>query len=254
MYKLRRKLLSQNFLHNRRLVDSLLRQSSIGKNDTILEIGCGKGILTEQLIEKAKQVIGLEIDPHWYAFLQSKFHGISNLTLHPEDVFNFHLPVCPYKVFSNIPFNIEGRIVRYLIDAPNPPQDCYLVVMRELAERLSGEHKENLFSLSHKPWFEFSIVHYFKRSDFTPFPKVDSVLWRFTERSSPLLPFNKKGGYERFVIQIFKEGLSLFHNLKDGYREDKLLKSFNCININKKTKPGQLTPDKLLHLYIKLEG
>ena len=55
MYTLRRKQLSQNFLYSRKLVKQLLRQSSIGANDVVLDIGSGKGIITEQLLSIAKK-------------------------------------------------------------------------------------------------------------------------------------------------------------------------------------------------------
>ena len=62
MYTIQRKLFSQNFLHSRKLVSHLIGKSSIGKNNLVIEIGPGKGILTEQLIEQAGHVFGVEID------------------------------------------------------------------------------------------------------------------------------------------------------------------------------------------------
>ena len=60
MYRLQRKLLSQNFLHNRQLIKELVRSSSIGQTDTVLEIGAGQGIITTELLKVAAGIYGDE--------------------------------------------------------------------------------------------------------------------------------------------------------------------------------------------------
>ena len=88
MYKLQRKLFSQNFLHSRKLVHELIRGSSIGKHDLVLEIGPGKGILTGELLKQSQHVIAVEIDSQWYKYLQEKLSYSDNLTLYHEDFLN----------------------------------------------------------------------------------------------------------------------------------------------------------------------
>lgn len=179
MYKLRRKLYSQNFIVSRKLVEKLLVNSSISKLDSILEIGPGKGIITEQLLIRSKSVIAVEIDKNLYKSLQTKFSDNKNLSLFNCDFLDFQLPNKSYKVFANIPFAIEGKIIRKMIESNNPPDDCYLVLDQKLATRLIASYQENLFSLLHKPWFDFSIPYVFKPTDFTPVPNVKIVLFRF---------------------------------------------------------------------------
>jgi len=252
MYKLRRKLFSQNFLHNRKLISKLVRSSSIGKNDLVLEIGPGKGIITEQLLQQSQHVLAVEIDSHWFKYLQDKFTHAQNLTLYQEDILNFRLPALPYKVFANIPFSIEGKIIRKLIDSPNPPEDCYLVMMKELAYRLAAPHKENQFSISHKPWFDFSIQHRFTRKDFTPYANVDAAMIRFKKRKEPLLPWNEKGRYELFIEECFKYGMPIYHTLKIKYGKNKLHRVLNSIGENKDTKPSYLNLEQWIGLYKEL--
>ena len=132
MKKQKRKLLSQNFLHSRKLVKKLIRSSSIGKADLVIEIGAGKGIITQELLQRAKNVTSIELDTHWYNYLHNKFKDTPELKLYNADFLNFPLPNTSYKVFANIPFSIEGKIIRKLIDAKNPPEDCFLIMMKEL--------------------------------------------------------------------------------------------------------------------------
>ena len=252
MYSIRRKLLSQNFLSSPQLVTRLVGSSSIGKNDLVLEIGPGKGIITQQLIQRAGHVVAVELDNHFYHHMQTHFGHYSNLTLYHNDFLTHRLPRFPYKVFANIPFAIEGKIIRYLIDAPNPPEDTYLVMQNELAYRLAAPYKDNQFSLLHKPWFEFSILHTFKRTDFTPPAHVDAVLLRFKKKAAPLLPLAEKVAYQRFVMLGFGQGQSVRQNLKRIYKNEKVDAVLQQLSISKHTKPSFITLEQWLRLYIQL--
>jgi len=249
MYKLRRKLLSQNFLHSRKLVSKLLGNSSIGKSDLVLEIGPGKGIITEQLSQKSQLLIGIELDNHWYKYLYEKFEHQSNVLLYNQDFLNFSLPSLPYKVFANVPFAIEGKIVRKLIDDRYPPEDCYLILMRELAVRLEARQKDNFFSICHKPWFDFSIPYYFERSDFTPHPNVDAVLFRFVKKHQPLLPIKEKQYYQKFIERSFGHGQAVYQNLKIYTDRTILDHAFQKLSLNRKIKPGHLSLSQWIRLY-----
>jgi 23S rRNA (adenine-N6)-dimethyltransferase len=254
MHNLQRKLLSQNFLHSRKLVNKLVGSSSIGKNDLVLEIGSGQGIITEQLAQKAGSVIAVELDTHWYKYLKSKFSSANKIILYHEDFLNMPLPRHPYKVFANIPFAIEGKIIRKLIDDSNPPRDCYLVMMKELAYRLAAPYKENQFSIMHKPWFDFSIYHHFNRTDFSPIPSVEAVMFRFTLKKTTLLPLSEKKKYEQFVIRGFGQGLPIRQNLKKYYSKNMLRKIFQTYSLDKDIKPSYVTLEQWITLYSNLGG
>src|SRR5512139_1904971 len=114
MFTKKRKLYSQNFLYNRKLVQHLVSGSSIAKNDLVLEIGPGEGIITNELVKSSRFVVAVEIDTEKYAYLKQKFNRINNLTLYLGDFLDFELPSLPYKVFANIPFSTEGKIIRKL--------------------------------------------------------------------------------------------------------------------------------------------
>lgn len=227
----------------------MVRDSSIGTSDVVLEIGSGKGIITEELILIAGHVIAIELDKYWNNFLTEKFKETKNLTVIHQDFMKYNLPSHPYKVFANIPFSIEGDIIRKLIDSKNPPDDCYLVVMKELAQRLSALHKENMFSVMHKPWFEFEIVHHFKRYDFSPIPNVDAVLFRFSKRQKPLLPWKDKQTYQEFVKIGFGNGLPIFHNLQTTFSKTSVIQAFMKLSIAKNLKPTYLNVEKWVRLY-----
>src|SRR3954470_10852171 len=97
----RRQPLSQDFLWRRRLVDQLVRASSISSDDLVLEIGPGRGILTQALVRAAKQVIAVELDIKLYDALRQSLGHHPNLELVAGNCLMLPLPRVPYKVFAN---------------------------------------------------------------------------------------------------------------------------------------------------------
>jgi len=249
LLKRRRLSLSQNFLHNQELVNQLIGRSSIAKKDLILEIGPGKGIITQQLVKQANQVIAIELDQPLYYYLKKKFSSTPNLKLYHQDFLNFNLPQKPYKVFANLPFAIEGKTIRKLLNTNHPPQDSYLVIRRDLANRLVGITYNSQFSILNKPWFTFEIFHQFKRSDFTPQPKVNSTMLRFTQRKSPLLPLSEKPFYRWFILRGFSGGRGINKSLKNILTYHQLKTQSNLHGFSPKAKPTDLSFKQWLSLY-----
>lgn len=251
MQNMRRKLLSQNFLNNQKLVSQLVGSSSIGKKDLVVEIGPGKGIITVELVKHAGHVIAVELDTFWYKFLKQKLQ-VNNFTLYHSDFLSFQLPKLPYKVFANVPFSIEGKIIHQLIEHQNPPQDCYVIIMDELANRLCVKKGENMFSIMHKPWYDFSIIHQFKPSDFSPMPSVKPVLFRFIRKKPPLLHFNERQKYQKFIRIGFGDGQPIRNNLKRVYSQQHIDAAFQHLSLAKKSKPSQIKLGDWIALYKQL--
>lgn len=198
------KLLSQNFLWNRELVGKLIRESSISKNDLVVEIGPGRGIITEQLLDICKKLTAIEADETLFNLLSQKFSGNPNLKLINEDFLKFPLPEQNYKVFSNIPFAITGEIIKKLLFAKNPPTNSYLVVQKEAAEKFIANNDRNtMVAILAYPRFEIRFVHEFARSDFKPLPRVDSGLMLMKQRESPLIGLSSLSFYRDYVVYNF---------------------------------------------------
>lgn len=197
---------SQNFLHNKNLVSELIRQSNICEDDIVVEIGGGKGIITEQLIKKCKKVYVIEYDYYLYKKLKDKFNDNGNISILHEDFLKFQLPKeYEYKVFSSIPYNITAAIISKLTSSCNPPKDIYFILQEEAARKYAGNpyNRESMRSLLLKPYFDFKIIRKLKRTDFTPVPSVDSVFLHIKKRQHPLISHNKKKIYYDFISYIF---------------------------------------------------
>ena len=193
---------AQNFIHSRRLAARLVERSSVTSDDTVVEIGPGKGILTRASARQCHHVIAVEKDPKLARQLGHDLSG-SNVTIFEADVLSVPLPATRYKVFANIPFNITSDIVTRLTQSMNPPDDAYLVMQREAGERFVGFPRQSLYALLLDPWFVRSIDYRFKRTDFVPIPRVDVVLLRFSKRGPPLVRPSEAQSYRDFVVHGF---------------------------------------------------
>jgi 23S rRNA (adenine-N6)-dimethyltransferase len=249
VYGSRRKLLSQNFFHNRKLVSHLVGDSSIGKKDLVLEIGPGRGIITAELLKRAGYVVAVEIDAGLVRFLRQRFNHHPNLTIYNADILSHPLPRLPYKVFANIPFAIEGKIIRKLLDDSNPPADCHLVTMKALAERLASKTYPGMFGALYRPWFDFRVKHYFSRRDFTPNPHVDSVLMQFIKKSQPLLSWNQRKCYQQFIKRGFSNGRTVRTNLHRWYQQQSIDWAMQKLSLKKNTKPGPISVENWVQLF-----
>lgn len=199
---------SQNFLKNTELVKNLVSKSSVSKEDTVLEIGAGEGIITAELLNKAGSVIAFEVDKHFFEKLEKKFQGNVSLQLKLEDFLSTDLPTYPYKVFSNIPFNLTSAIIKKLTFENNPPGDAYLIIQKEAALKFAGkplDSKNSQLSVLLYPWFEIKSIYSFKSGDFHPRPNVEIVLVQIKQRQDPFVEYNKRQEYEDFVTFTFNQ-------------------------------------------------
>jgi len=194
---------SQNFLKSRYLVDELLDKCDIGLNDIIYEIGPGKGIITERLAQRCRQVIAIEKDSLLIDALRTKFAVTANIRLHEGNFLEYPLPSGRYKVFANIPFNITSAIVTRLTTSPVPAEDTYLIMQKEAAKKILGEPRESLYGILLKPCFALELLHSFRRSDFVPAPRVDVVMLRLRKRGPPLVVRTEMPLFRDFVIYSF---------------------------------------------------
>lgn len=241
---------AQNFLKSRSLVERLLDKCDIGQHDVVYEIGPGRGIITEHLAQRCRRVVAIEKDPVLVGALRSRFARIASIKIYVGDFLEYRLPHDHYKVFANIPFNITSAIVTRLTTAAVPPDDTYLIMQKEAAEKFLGKPHESLYGLLLKPCFELEILHRFKRSDFTPDPRVDVVMLRLCKRGPPLVSRTEMSLFRDFVVYGFTiPQPSLRRSLKSVFtpRQFKLLS--NNLNLDFDAIPTSVSFEQWLGLF-----
>lgn len=199
---------SQNFLTNRKLLERIVTISNINKQDTVIEIGTGKGHLTRTLCRKCRRLYSIEIDKSLYEQAKNTLSGCENLKLICGDFLDYRLPSgTDYKIFANIPFFITTKIIRKLTETANPPQDIWIIVEKGAAKRFMGKNRETMQSLFLKPGWNTEIAWHFRRSDFHPMPAVDCVLLHLARKKSPDLSKKEYREFRHFVEHSMKYGL-----------------------------------------------
>jgi 16S rRNA (adenine1518-N6/adenine1519-N6)-dimethyltransferase len=176
-----KKSLGQNFLQNKSVIFDILKTADISPEDTVLEIGPGKGILTEGLLTKTKKVLAVEKDDTLYEKLNQKFfedikEGYLKLA-HGDILDQDFSELGEYKIVANIPYNITGEIIRKFLTTKNKPKSITLLVQKEVAERIvARDGKESVLSISVKVYGQPKYIKKVGSRNFRPQPKVDSAI------------------------------------------------------------------------------
>ncbi len=229
-----KKSLGQHFLKSKLALRKIIQAGEISGDDVILEIGPGKGILTEELLKCSGQVIAVEKDRELFEFLQNKFRkevGEKKLVLINDDILKFNaraygLEPSAYKIISNIPYNITGAILKKFLSGEHQPERMVLLVQKEVAERIIGRgprrkvgvNKESILSISVKAYGEPEMIGKVPARYFSPVPKVDSAILVIKNISREF--FNKNNIEEERFWEIVKKGFAhkrkkLSGNLKE---------------------------------------
>ena len=248
----RRADLSQHFLRSRSLAASLIAQAPVQRNDLVVEIGPGRGILTRELACRCREVVAVEFDGVLSEVLRTRFLGDDRVTVVRSDFLRFRLPDVPYKVLGNIPFNRTAAIVRRLVQADSPPQDAWLVIQREAAERFAGSpfSRETLSSLRLKPWWQIEIARRFRRTDFDPPPSVDAVALWLARRARPLVNRLQAVDYRRFIESCFgRDGRSIRLCLRSEFTRTQIQRLGRDLRFDPSGPPSGLTFDQWLALF-----
>ena len=227
-----KKSLGQNFLKSEIALKKIVEAGEIGKSDVILEIGPGKGALTEKLLASGCQLIAVEKDGELFEFLKEKFAEqikSGSLILLNEDILkfqisNFQFP--KYKIIANIPYNITGAILKKFLTAEKQPERMVLMVQHEVASRIiARDGKESILSISVKAYGEPKMLMKVNKRYFSPAPKVDSAIIEIKNISRQF--FNKNKITEEKFWEIVKTGFAhkrkkLSSNLKGVISPQKL--------------------------------
>jgi len=212
-----KKSLGQNFLKSPAMVRKMIEVADINKADTVLEIGPGKGVLTQVLLETGAKIVAVEKDRDLMPILENKFTEqlkTGQLTLIYGDIINqttldaaMCLLIDTYKIVANIPYYITGEIIRLFLEFEHQPTSMTLLVQKEVAQRIvARDSKESILSMSVKVYGEPKYVQKVPAMLFKPTPKVDSAILHISNISKNF--FTEHNITERHFFNIVKKGFS----------------------------------------------
>ncbi len=226
-----KKRMGQNFLTSKSIVSLIVKSAEVNKKDTVLEVGPGKGILTEELLKYAGKVIAVEKDKDLVVLLKDKFKkeiDDKKLELISGDALGFDpnpyiTKAKSYKIVANIPYYITSHLLKTFLEVRSQPEKIVLLIQKEVADRIiarapKGQRKESILSISVKVYGVPKIIKKVPAMFFHPKPKVDSAIILINNISKR--NFSPPGKLdEKKFFEVLKKGFSskrklLKNNLK----------------------------------------
>jgi 16S rRNA (adenine1518-N6/adenine1519-N6)-dimethyltransferase len=201
--------LGQHFLTGTWAAAKLVEAAGVTENDTVLEIGPGKGALTIELLKAGAHVIAIEKDTALVEKLRATFTE-KRLTIIDADIRDVKpeslgVKSHEYILAANIPYYITGEIIRTFLSSDIQPKTMALLVQKEVAERIvARDAKESILSIAVKVYGVPSIAAKVTRGNFSPPPSVDSAILVVNSISKSF--FN--GLDETFFFKILRAGFA----------------------------------------------
>jgi 16S rRNA (adenine1518-N6/adenine1519-N6)-dimethyltransferase len=203
-----RKSLGQHFLSDVQVLQRIADAAQLTGHETVIEIGPGRGALTDLLAARAGRLIAIEYDRALAAKLVDRYARQPNVEIIQADVLTVDfgsLAKGPYRLIGNVPYYITTPIIFQALERPRPDVAVYLV-QREVAERLvapPGGKEYGALTVNVGAVARVEILFGVPASAFRPPPKVDSAVLRITPRADPVVPADTESEFREFVQAIF---------------------------------------------------
>ncbi len=241
-----KKHFGQNFLHNTSKLGQMTELIDPQSGETILEIGPGAGALTQNLINKARKVIAVELDHEAIAKLESKLPCRANLEIIHGDILHVDLdailPKEKIKAVGNIPYYITVPIIEKMIENKTRVSKAFFTVQREVAERMVSKEGSKIYgslSVFCQYHAETTMLLKIDRKSFFPVPKVDSSFVMLDFEKAPDLKVKD----EELFFTIVRGGFNqrrkmLINNVKrvTGIADEEAKAAFKSAGIDEKAR------------------
>ncbi len=190
------KKFGQNFLIDTHVLERIIKEAGVTKDDFVIEIGPGIGTMTQYLCESAGRVAAVEIDKNLIPILHDTLREYENVEIINEDILKVDISVLarekndgkPVKVVANLPYYITTPIIMGLFESHAPIESITVMVQREVAERMQcgpGSKDYGALSLAVQYYARPQIVANVPPNCFLPRPNVGSAVIRLTKHDQP---------------------------------------------------------------------
>jgi len=246
----------QNFLIDKNVINSIIENSDISKDDLIIEIGPGLGTLTSYLLEKAGKVICIELDKKMLDVLHDRFYLYNNFELINADILKIDLKELinqnssnfkSVKVVANLPYYITTPIIMKLLENKLNLTSITVMVQKEVAERLvetPGSKNCGAITYSINYYTDAKLVINVPNNAFIPSPKVDSSVIRLEILDKPRVnPLDENLFFKIIKTAFLQKRKMLINTLIIGQFGDRefLENMLNSLNIDTKIRGEKLT-------------
>lgn len=200
-----KKKFGQNFLSDKNLLAQIVKEAGVSDEDVVVEIGAGKGALTEELSKNAKKVYSFEIDSDLFDFLGEKFEN-SNVEFIFQDVMNVsdeeinNIVGCKFRLVANLPYYVTSPILTRFLQNPNLIS-ATVMVQEEVADRIIAKPKSKdygVLTVICQMFGKTQKVIKVNRKMFFPMPNVDSAVVHIEKYE------NSRNDFSEFIAFVKK--------------------------------------------------
>lgn len=257
-----KKWLGQNFLVSQKHIEKIVAALAPKEDETIVEIGPGRGALTTKLVESKANVVAIEIDDSLVNFLAEKFISAKNLKLIKADALQIDFNELldeqgRNKLVANLPYYISTAILQKLIVQRSKFDLMILMFQKEVAERLmakAGSSERGFLTVLADVFLHVEKLFDVPPSAFLPVPKI----WSSVVRIKPIAEVNVDFQLFSRIVEIAfsHKRKTLINNLKrakfENLSENDWLEILEKINVNPSRRAETLTREEWLAFYSSL--
>lgn len=256
------KKFGQHFLTDQTILTAIVDALSPGPDDTVVEIGPGRGSLTDLLVERSGRVVAVEIDRALAKGLRDRYSGRSNVEIVEGDFLEADLSAASgedFLLIGNVPYYITTPIVFKALEPPIPRRSVFLV-QREVAERMAAEADTESYgalSVNVAAVANVEQVLTVPASAFRPPPRVESAVVRLTPRARPLVAIESLPVFRAFVQAAFglrRKQMQRVLRTARGFSPEQASAVLERAGIDPAARPEVLTPEKFAELFGILQG
>lgn len=256
------KRFGQHFLSDKGILRAIVDALAPTAEDTVVEVGPGRGSLTDILAERSGRLIAVEIDRALAAQLGERFAGSPNVQIIEGDFLDTDagaLAGDDYLLIGNVPYYITTPIIFKALDPPMPRRSVFLV-QREVAERMvarAGTENYGALSVNIAAVANVDQVMAVPASAFKPAPKVESAVVRLTPRADPLVPLPTLAAFRTFIQAVFgqrrKQMLRVLRSVR-GLSGEQALRILELTGVDPTNRPEVVSPSRFATLFERLQG
>jgi 16S rRNA (adenine1518-N6/adenine1519-N6)-dimethyltransferase len=219
-----RKRFGQHFLHDRHAIERIIAAVAARPGEAIVEIGPGRGALTEALYRSAGALDVIEIDRDLAALLRARYAAAPSFRLHERDALEFDFAQLArergsrLRIVGNLPYNISTPLLFHLLGAPAAISDLTIMLQREVVDRIvaaTGSGAYGRLSVMLSPWVDAQRLFDLGPGAFVPPPKVWSTVLRMLVLPTPRFAVDER--YGRVVAAAFAQRRKTLRNSLRGY-------------------------------------
>ena len=246
-----KKKFGQNFLVDRYFISRIVNEINPKEGNNILEIGPGKGAITEPILKKINHISVVEIDPDMIKILKQKI-STNNISILAEDVLGINDEFFKKfnKIIGNLPYYIATEIILKLTKIYSSSSELYFMVQKEVAERITANPSSKSFgrlSVILQYYFDTELLFELPPEAFSPQPKITSAFIRLIRKKRVSSKVINKDNFEQIVKIAFSQKRK---TIKNNFKNILFEKDFLNLEISPKIRSEALAIDQ----FIKLEN